>query len=117
MTPEELELAAEESEEFGAPESVEVDMNAHINHTLQSFAQQNMQAQWKIGQHAAEIDALKQALAEKDAEAKAWKQTAEHYQHEAARLEEAATLTGDHQRVDDFLAAVSGQPGLGGDER
>src|SRR6185436_16210660 len=58
-------------DELAAPEDVPVDMERQINHALQSFAQQNVQAQWKIGQHAAEIDWLKHRLAEKEQEVEA----------------------------------------------
>ncbi len=97
MNPEDLELPeSNDDDEFGEPESIPVDMNAQVNHALMSFAQQNMHAQWKIGQHAAEIEALKQALAEKDVELRAERQVSDHLleknralEAENARLEEA----------------------------
>ncbi len=97
MNPEDLELPTDgEDDEFGEPESIAVDQMAQVNHALMSFAQQNMQAQWKIGQHAAEIEALRQALGEKDAELRAERQVSDHLleknrglEAENARLEEA----------------------------
>lgn len=58
-------------DEFGAPEEVPVDINRQIHHLMQSFSADNINLHWKIGQHAAEIDWLKQKLAEKEQEVEA----------------------------------------------
>jgi len=61
-------LSIDNDDEFGAPEGVKIDINRQINHLMQSFSNDNIQLHWKISQHAAEIDALKIALAEKESE-------------------------------------------------
>lgn len=73
--------------ELGVPEGVDYDVNAHIQHTLNSLAEQNVRSQWKIGQHAAEIDALKQKLAEVTSERDAYKQALEETSDDNAKLQ------------------------------
>ena|SRR5215216_4491591 len=58
----------EDDDEFGAPQEVKIDLNRQINHLMQSFSQDVVQLHWKVSQHAAEIDELKIALAEKESE-------------------------------------------------
>ena len=98
MNLEDLELPADgEDDEFGEPETIPVDQMAQVNHALMSFAQQNMQAQWKIGQHAAEIEALKLALGEKDSELRAERQVS------ARLLEKNLALESENARLEAAL--------------
>lgn len=91
MGMENLEIPQEDGE-FGAPESIEVDMNSQINHLMSSVTNNLAQLHWKIGQHAAEIDTLKQALLEKNAECEGWKKAADHYAEEMEKLKESVSV-------------------------
>ena len=91
MTTENLEVDGDDIE-FGAPEEVQADFQRHVDHAIASLTDALARAHWKVGQHAAEIDALKQAYAEKDSEAKAWKQAADHWQGELQKLRRAHEL-------------------------
>jgi hypothetical protein len=115
-------------DELGPPEgdAGDVDMTRQINHLIASFNDNVAQLHWKVAQHAAEIDTLRHRNAELESQNEAFNQALQSESDHNSKLEgllereagvPVATLTGDHQRVDGFLAAVSGQPGLGGDER
>jgi hypothetical protein len=117
-----------DDDEFGAPESVQIDLNRQINHLMQSFSNDNIQLHWKISQHAAEIDALKMALAEREAEVEALNAALQSEVEHSSKLEglqersstqtlSALNLADDPQPADGFLALASGQPGLGDGER
>jgi len=66
-----------DDDEFGEPESIPVDPNVQVNHMVRYFTDELAKAAWRIGQHAAEIDALKQRLAHTTSERDAYKQMAE----------------------------------------
>lgn len=113
-------------DEFGAPQDVKIDLNRQINHLMQSFSQDNIQLHWKISQHAAEIDALKIALAEKESEVEALSEALKSEVAYAEELEaqwktghpatarEGMTITkvgGPRPEEEAFLKLASSEPG------
>lgn len=106
-----------DDDEFGAPQDVKIDMNRQINHLMQSFSNDNIQLHWKISQHAAEIDALKIALAEREATVEALSEALQAETEHSSKLEgqierssmrtlSALNLVDDPQPADGFLQAV-----------
>lgn len=71
-----LDLPEDDDDEFGPPETISVDPNAQVNHMVRYFTDELAKAGWRIGEHAAEIDALKQRLAHTTSERDAWRQQA-----------------------------------------
>lgn len=71
-----LPLPEGDDDEFGPPETISVDPNAQVNHMVRYFTDELAKTAWRIGQHAAEVDALKQRLAHIISERDAWQQTA-----------------------------------------
>jgi hypothetical protein len=113
-------------DELGPPEGDpgDVDMTRQINHLIASFTENISSLHWTRAQHAAEIDRLRLKNAELESQNEALSQALAAESDYASALEskvsrEAAVLTpiDDHPPVDGFLAAASGQPGLGGDEQ
>jgi hypothetical protein len=135
----------DDSEEFGEPESVGIDMNRQVHHFMQSTADNFVKNHWTIAAHAAEIDGLQIALQEAKATVEAQtlhikgvegelehlrfqletsRRLADSWESRAEELEnQLATPADDPQQEDAFLqatATLSGQPGLtdlGSDER
>ena len=121
-------------DELGPPEgdAGDVDMTRQINHLIASFNDNVAQLHWKVSQHAAEIDTLRLRNAELESQNEALNQALQSESEYVAKLEDAAvrhagriihgddgriTLADDRPPADGFLAAASGQPGLGGDEQ
>lgn len=66
-----------DDDEFGPPETIQVDPNAQVNHMVKYLTDELAKAAWRVGQHAAEVDALKRRLAHTISERDAWRQMAE----------------------------------------
>lgn len=111
-------------DEFGAPEEIPIDLNRQINHAINSLTNALGQAHWKVGQHAAQIDALQMMLAEKENENVALSSALESELEHSRKLEGllergGVTLTGGPQQVDAFLQASQpdAEPALAASEQ
>ena len=88
--------------EFGPPQDVPVDIGRHVDHAMNSLTEALGRAHWKVGQHAAEVDTLKQMVLELQTENAALKKM----------YADLLTPTGDPP-VSDALLAMPGTVDVG----
>jgi hypothetical protein len=117
-----------DEQEPGLPQSIPLDPGKLIDQLIRRIGAQGQQQTWENAQLATENDALRTLLAEAQAQSQEDEATIAEL---VGRLDDltgengklrgllereatvpVATLTGDHQSVDGFLAMAAGQPGL-----